>query len=261
MSLSAKVKAFVFAHLSAKQRQRIWLKKVGVTTYCVNYSFSTKVCFGGTTNNVLWEARSAEIDGQEAGVVKWLVKNQEHFESFVDIGANMGFFSVLASEIIKVKTLVSVEPSEYLEAWLSHNMARYPSVRWIALRKFVGAKTGGDTIALDDLERLTGIAGFVPDVIKIDVDGAETGILRGASKVLSNTKTCWLIEVHPTDLPSFNSTVDEFLSLIPRDHNAVKYLYGLREKNVVWTDEYVEGKEDFFVAIVPKRHVNSYQWS
>lgn len=261
MSLSAKIKAFIFARMGAKQRQRIWLQKVGVQTYCVNYSFSAKVCFDGTANNVLWEKRSSEIDGQEAGVVKWLVQNQEHFDNFVDIGANLGFFSVLAAETMKVKTLVSVEPSEYLEAWLKHNMARFANLKWISFRKFVGQKTTSDTIALDDLERLTGITGFVPEIIKIDVDGAETGILRGASNVLSNTKTCWLIEVHPTDLPSFNSSVNEFLNMIPRDHNAVKYLYDLREKNVVWTDEYVEGKEDFFVAIVPKERVNSYQWS
>ncbi len=47
-------------------------------------------------------------------------------------------------------------------------------------------------ISLDDLAART----FVPDMIKIDIEGGERGALRGATRVLSERRPAFVIEVH-----------------------------------------------------------------
>lgn len=48
------------------------------------------------------------------------------------------------------------------------------------------------TISLDDLAEQT----FTPDVIKIDIEGAELDALQGASRLLAGRHPSFLIEVH-----------------------------------------------------------------
>jgi FkbM family methyltransferase len=47
---------------------------------------------------------------------------------------------------------------------------------------------------IDDLVKKFGI----PDLIKVDVEGDEIEVIKGAAQLLSNCKTKWLIEIHPT---------------------------------------------------------------
>ena len=42
--------------------------------------------------------------------------------------------------------------------------------------------------------------GIIPEVIKIDVEGAELGVLRGAQKVLQRYRPTIILSVHPREL-------------------------------------------------------------
>jgi hypothetical protein len=43
-------------------------------------------------------------------------------------------------------------------------------------------------------------AGFVPDFIKLDIDGGEVGALRSATRLMSEQKPAIVVEVHSIDL-------------------------------------------------------------
>ena len=40
----------------------------------------------------------------------------------------------------------------------------------------------------------------MPDVVKVDVEGAEALVLRGAARILRERKTKWFIEIHSRSL-------------------------------------------------------------
>jgi hypothetical protein len=52
-----------------------------------------------------------------------------------------------------------------------------------------------ETTSLDEFCRMRGLR---PDVVKIDVEGAELGVLKGARSVLARPETSAFIEFHPT---------------------------------------------------------------
>jgi len=61
----------------------------------------------------------------------------------------------------------------------------------------------------------SGCNGF-PDLVKIDVDGFECSVLRGASQVMRRHPKV-AIEVHPCWLPRYGSSASEVVALLSLD--------------------------------------------
>jgi Methyltransferase FkbM domain len=53
-----------------------------------------------------------------------------------------------------------------------------------------------------------------PDLVKIDIDGAELLALQGMRRILQETKPDLLLEVHPAYLPSFGSSAADDCNLL-----------------------------------------------
>jgi hypothetical protein len=56
-------------------------------------------------------------------------------------------------------------------------------------------------------------AGEKPTLVKIDVEGFEVEVLRGAKTILS-TRPKLVLEIHTTELAGFGTSVDELFTLI-----------------------------------------------
>jgi len=56
--------------------------------------------------------------------------------------------------------------------------------------------------------------GVCPDIVKIDVEGAELLVLRGAKHVIRSNKPIIFLSVHPGRLEAFGASVRELLELI-----------------------------------------------
>jgi hypothetical protein len=54
--------------------------------------------------------------------------------------------------------------------------------------------------------------GVQPDVLKIDVEGAEWNVLHGARRFLENRRGSILLEVHPQPLADFGATSERLLA-------------------------------------------------
>jgi FkbM family methyltransferase len=125
---------------------------------------------------------------------------------FVDIGANVGSYTVLAAAETGVKT-ISIEPSPTTFEHLMRNIRLNGAEAQVeALNLALGAQTGQvrftadlDTInhvvteteasnavevAMDTLDNVLGENN--PTLLKIDVEGFETEVLKGARKTLEN---------------------------------------------------------------------------
>jgi len=125
---------------------------------------------------------------------------------FVDIGANIGTYTILASAIKKAKTL-SIEPVKSTFSCLQKNIKINNIENNIkALNIGLGSKEGYCTFTTDrgPMNKVIGyckknkrkairvrkldnlIRKNIPRIIKIDTEGFESEILKGAEKILNN---------------------------------------------------------------------------
>lgn len=131
-----------------------------------------------------------------------------------DIGANVGFFTLLAAKL--AKRVYAFEPLprnlEYLRRHLAMNKIGNAEVLPLAVAASTGTARfavaehpamgglgrGGDLeVETDTLDRLV-TEGRIqnPDFMKIDVEGAEHDVLRGAATVLRETKPIIFLSAH-----------------------------------------------------------------
>lgn len=95
------------------------------------------------------------------------------------------------------------------------NMMASMSPQWVQWRNKRGNETEVKTlrraISIDEFCRTTDTA---PDVLKIDVEGAEARVLRGASDFLSRGTGHILVEIHPAALETLGDSEAAVLRLL-----------------------------------------------
>jgi len=69
-------------------------------------------------------------------------------------------------------------------------------------------------VPMTTLDRFCSSRAVVPDVIKIDVEGAETMVLRGARETLRKHRPVLFCEVHPAQMQVAGSSLEEFQSVV-----------------------------------------------
>jgi hypothetical protein len=116
------------------------------------------------------------------------------YRSF-DIGGQVGYDALVLAKLTG-GAVVSVECEGELIDEIERNARANPGLDVTAVEGFV-ADTGGDgRVTIDALaERF-----FVPDLLKIDIEGGEADALRGAAHVLHDRKPAILLEVHDVSL-------------------------------------------------------------
>ncbi len=163
--------------------------------------------------------------------------------TFIDVGANYGTFSIIASRIAGASgRVVAIEPQPRLAGFIAES-ARESGIGNIeVIEAAVGSANGratllvpaGDTgraglmarfsgrgkhtaldvkvIPLDDLEpRIKPLSRVV---IKIDVEGSEMNVLEGARKLIASTQPTLLIELNPWSADASGNTVDDLLAAL-----------------------------------------------
>lgn len=173
--------------------------------------------------------------------VEWLNEQLNSIDYFIDIGANVGYFSCIARS--KGKSVIAVEPLwknlqillrnieintgppvEVLPLALSAeigvmNLYGFSSTGASLLPNWAGAPaSAARRVPVTTLDNI--LDGRIIDkrlLIKVDVEGFEYQLLKGAQRTLGREiKPVWLIEItnsqfHPQGLnPHFEETFQEF---------------------------------------------------
>ena len=158
----------------------------------------------------------------------------------LNVGANVGYYSLLAAAHPNVTRVVSFEPNPMVIPVLKYNVAANPSS---ASKTTIVEMAAGDTdgtvafhrnfaqhnFGLGSLHAQTDDAMTVDvplvrldhylasigvtkvDLAKIDVEGGELTVLRG---LLGYSRPRLVIEIHPHLLPAFGSTVSDVLEAL-----------------------------------------------
>lgn len=150
-----------------------------------------------------------------------------------DIGANVGVYSIFAAR--QGATVHAFEPDPGFCDHLRRNVdlnGQDVNIHETALSDETGTTTlytdgtAGKSPSLSDggedreevtveMRRADDVDPDIlrPDVVKIDVEGAETAVVRGFGEQLADVETIF-VELHPEMLPGFDSSIEEVQELI-----------------------------------------------
>jgi FkbM family methyltransferase len=188
----------------------------------------TVVNFGLSTRG---EYRRAKDLGGERAVIEALLAELSGTETVWDVGACVGTYTCFIASRLTTGCVVGFEPEEVNRSRLRMNLAHNASaerfqVSPVALSDENGTATlssefveagGGhhyltdetgpqiETKRGDTLVREKSLS--APDVVKIDVQGAELAVLRGLDGVLDGIRSIYL-EVHPEKCGRYGATAE-----------------------------------------------------
>lgn len=199
--LNRKRKALsLFKYFKLGLYMRIFKNKM----FAHNYLHGTKLLVGKKSTSSLGQYFNGLNDFEEMSLLLHFLNESD---LFVDIGANVGVYSILASGVAKSSS-IAIEPSTITSELLRENIKinnlenKISHVKCIVGNEtkkiaFTAGKDATNRVALSseknintellDIDTLDNILNDKsPKAIKIDVEGFEVNILKGASKVLQN---------------------------------------------------------------------------
>jgi len=176
----------------------------------------------------------------EPAITQLLVDRLNGSRGFVDVGANLGYFTVIASVILKEAPLFAFEMDATLTPLIELNLKlngnKSAKVVSAAVGDNNGAPVNYSPHAFKFVEPVTGLRtepfqvqltattvtldtyfsnmSVLPNFMKVDVDGAEMAVLKGMSRFLEQPDFEMLLEIHSHHLPQFGSSADEVLNFL-----------------------------------------------
>lgn len=176
----------------------------------------------------------------ETGTTTMLEKLVRPTDVVLDIGANIGWFTVIITKLLNTGVCHAFEPQPAVYERLARTCARNQlgsrvilnqlalgnhkgSVELYSFRSLGSGHSSMSRLGRDDYSSAT-----VPmvtldaylesrnlpevDIVKIDVEGAEMGVLRGAQKLLAGPKPpIWIIEMNVHTAKDFGYAPEELL--------------------------------------------------
>jgi FkbM family methyltransferase len=180
---------------------------------------------------------------EEKSVIKLFLNEIKNGDVFYDVGSNVGLYSCFACKKAQLEEIVAFEPQPEVNARLKENIEQNGCADKTKIIKGVLAAEGGkQNLVVDESVPATGAtthsmspnadgerievraytvdelitqnACSSPDVMKIDVEGAEYEVLQGMSQVLSKSPPrAIFVEIHD-QVKHFGATPDEVKSLL-----------------------------------------------
>ncbi|MBL4659630.1 MAG: FkbM family methyltransferase [Alcanivoracaceae bacterium] len=195
----------------------------------------------------------------EKGVAWAIEKYLKPNNTMIDVGANIGFFTLLGNHIVGPKGKVySLEPNpdifELMKSSVQINAFRPRSVRlnmaafnesgtleltWSAAKHGGGRLRTSEKIKQDEksakvqtepLDKLIKAEDLPVDLIKIDTEGSELYVLQGAREILDKSPNCVIItEWNPNFLKARGSSVDEAIEFIAKRFSIIEKIVKVGE--------------------------------
>jgi FkbM family methyltransferase len=214
---------FFFVFRNLRPKKNVVIKVQGSKMY-----INPRDMIGGK----LWGIGSWETT--ETALLKKMVKEGM---VFADIGANIGYYSLLVSQLVgKEGKIYAFEPAPENYSTLLKNIEMNGYQNIITVNKAVSNTNGIVRFFIDEsnplyhkLKNSKDIKGTIEvnattlddyfkdkerkiDIIKMDVEGAELAVLKGMRRVMTENKNLIILaEFSPENLRLFGANPDDFL--------------------------------------------------
>lgn len=192
----------------------------------------------------------------EEGLTRMVLEHVREGDIFVDVGAHFGYYTLLASALVRESGQVhAFEPTHSTYALLCKNVAAKGNVVpnnlalycentslpfndygpiWSAWNSLTSARLDSKTlekiptkrmlvraVSLDDYVAAQGIDRV--SFVKIDAESAEFEILRGMERVITVARPMISIEVGDVDVPDIKSSRELVTHLLERGYEGYEY--------------------------------------
>ena len=162
----------------------------------------------------------------EPAVARLFAAHVKPDADIIDVGANVGFFTVSGAKKLTTGRLLAAEPTTEAHNRLKENVARNCVAEKVILFKGMVGSTQGqaeihfvpgleeyssmkdpehfattnqeirtESVAIDTLNHLVTLHGLRPALIKVDVEGAEYSVFQGADEVLTKYRPVVFSEI------------------------------------------------------------------
>lgn len=208
--------------------------------------------------------------GNEDDFVSHIIKFLPKDGVFIDIGANLGIHSIIAARHMgKDCKVIAVEPIKSNQKLLKRNIKLNKiSEKVTLIPTALSSEKGTQTMYFEDgfspaasfksdsflnnsvnvptetLDSIISKYKLAPNLIKIDVEGAEYEVLKGSKKTLSITNNL-LIEIHNYKLNEFGTSLDEILAFLKEFGFKSKILAEYNNQTGLNYSHYFFSKNDF----------------
>lgn len=205
----------------------------------------------------------------------WILALGAHSRIAFDVGANIGKSAFLLLLANKIEELFLIDPNPMALSIAAENMIRNNLSRHIRfINAFISdaeneslklytvlsgaagsmykshAKTAGylnvQTTTLDSLVKEYQV---IPDLVKIDVEGAEAKVLRGATELAKHKQTKFIMEVHGSPELSIIENTNQLLSWCQSNAYTAWYL---RDKVVLTDAELIKNRGRYHLLFLPE---------
>ena len=180
-----------------------------------------------------------DVKDYEPGLASFIHANLESSGYFIDVGAQIGLFSILAAlsgtRTISLEMRSSLVMCHYktlkaadIKNWTPLNFAADASVgivpytddaQFALVDGNSDARTATDTVVsilMDDLLPL--VEGSSGGLIKMDIEGFEVRALSGAQNLINKTRPIICIECHPHPAYLYGTSISAIKQLLPEGY-------------------------------------------
>jgi len=209
----------------------------------------------------------------EPETVAFLRDHLHEGKTFLDIGAHIGLFAVIAANRVgRTGKVICFEPTPFTRKVLSEVVGLNGCLDRVEIRSEAVSSGRGRVTFFDSGDALSVVNSLVRseisqgeyevettsiddivdeemlaiDCIKVDVEGAELELLNGASKTLTAMRPTVRLSLHPPFLSERESTMQAIWSKIKEHDYSVIY-----EKREVEKDWFCENRDLFDVNLIP----------
>jgi FkbM family methyltransferase len=210
----------------------------------------------------------------------WIQKLAESSEVMFDIGAHAGYTAILANTTGKIKELILVDAnpvalSNAAKNLITNNMSAncrfycaFVSDKEDELMKFytVGSGAAGSmfesqassaaalnkfsfvpTVTIDYLCKYYNV---IPDLVKMDIEGAESLALKGAKEVFHKQSTKFIVEMHATAELTMAENANRILNWCNENFYCVWYL---KEHKLLESADTIARRGICHLLLIPKK--------
>ncbi|GAA4642558.1 hypothetical protein GCM10023115_06390 [Pontixanthobacter gangjinensis] len=186
-------------------------------------------------------------DRYEPEVTALIRKHIDPQRDMIDVGANVGFFTMLGASLLRDGRVLAIEPSAEAFARLSQNITangrddrviafngaatagagagqailheiagkeEYASMKPVSHPATKGDSVGQSQVQTSTIDLLSRQHSLSPGLIKIDVEGAEALVLEGAAQTLAQHRPVILCELARDLLSGFGSSPETIIAMI-----------------------------------------------
>jgi len=202
-----------------------------------------------------------------------LMKNLKSKKTLLDIGAHIGLVSIPAAlNMNQDSKIIAFEPSNKNYKHLKNHIKANNFTKKIKLYKnLVGEKNckknfyySKDESPLNSIIKVKQIekynsqsinqisidyfckkSGIVPDIIKIDVEGAELNVLKGAKETILKYKPIIYLSVHPSHLKALGYDLKQLKDLIKSLGYKTEDFQGNKINDIKFSEYLLKPKNNF----------------